>query len=429
MIRMRFLSLAVALVAFVACSQRSTVLQSGALPQAANRSDAAIRNPDFADSAVHAPDAQSTAPAPPTGPNSGLIVVGGIMYGTTVLGGGHNFGTVYSFDPVSDAESKLYSFYQGEGPRGNLVATDGNLYGTTYKTDPGSVGEIFGISQTTDKLDATYLFAGNDDGATPDEGMIYRREPNGGTLFGTTSEGGGSCRCGTIFAYNVDGPAVGKERVLHSFQGGTDGEYPESRLINPTGTIFYGTTSLGGSTSVCRGVGCGTVFSIDGVTNQYHILYRFQDAPDGDEVNGTLYAQDGFLYGTTESGGADGYGSVFKLNIATGGENVLHSFPSYPNDGEILDDDGLAELGGLVYGLASSGGAGYGTVFTINPATGQEQTLYSFKGAPSDGSGPSYNLTEFDGELYGTTVSGGANNRGSIFKINTAGVESLLYSF
>jgi len=169
----------------------------------------------------------------------------------------------------------------------------------------------------------------------------------------------------------------------------------------------------------------------------YKVLYRFR----GESYNGgpTSITRDlaGNLYGTTEGDGAFGYGTVFKLT-ENGKKTVLHSFAGYPTDGAYPVAVLLRDASGNLYGTTSGGGAGgnegFGTVFKID-VTGTETVPYSFTGG-SDGRFPLAGLVmDAKGSLYGTTVAGGTLTCNSgvgcgvIFKLDTTGKETVLYSF
>jgi len=128
------------------------------------------------------------------------------------------------------------------------------------------------------------------------------------------------------------------ENVLYSFGGGSDGEYPGAGLIEVNG-ILYGTTVQGGGTG-CGGDGCGTLFSLDPASGAERVLYSFcsrTGCKDGASPESALIDVKGILYSTTESGGVntacggtDDCGTVFSLDPGTGEEKVLYSFCSYP---------------------------------------------------------------------------------------------------
>jgi uncharacterized repeat protein (TIGR03803 family) len=146
----------------------------------------------------------------------------------------------------------------------------------------------------------------------------------------------------------------------------------------------------------------------------------------------------GNLYGTTPKGGAHGLGTVFKL-ATTGKETVLHSFAGYPTDGFGPFASLIRDASGNFYGTTFEGGVGLcglrflpvgcGTIFKLDP-TGNETILYSFPGRGANGSSPEAALTrDASGNLYGTTHGGGAFGAGVVFKLDTAGKETILHSF
>lgn len=144
--------------------------------------------------------------------------------------------------------------------------------------------------------------------------------------------------CGVVLQASAHGIAKAKEKVLYSFcsqQNCPDGEQPEATLVDVKGTL-YGETRWGGnSNSNCSGGSCGTLFSIDPKTGSQKVLYLFCSQPncsDGATPTGGLISMSGLLYGTTRWGGANGGGTVFSLDPKTGNEQVVYSFCSvdYP---------------------------------------------------------------------------------------------------
>jgi uncharacterized repeat protein (TIGR03803 family) len=204
-------------------------------------------------------------------PTSGLIALNGKLYGTTSNGGIPSLGTVFEVS-TSGEERVLYRFKggtDGAGPVGTLIALNGKLYGTTEGGGTGCMynrgcGTVFEVS-TSGRERVLYRFEGHPDGAEPEAGLEGLTGHNG-MLYGTTSAGGTGCStsgslsgCGTIFEVSTSG----KERVLHSFQGVSDGAYPLGQLT-AIGSTLYGTTSSYG-TGACvsvSGIGCGTVFAV-----------------------------------------------------------------------------------------------------------------------------------------------------------------------
>jgi len=170
-----------------------------------------------------------------------------------------------------------------------------------------------------------------------------------------------------------------------------------------------------------------------GVNDNGTVVGDYLGSNDGAAPGAGLVNVEGTLYGTTVFGGtgscSDGCGTVFKITTA-GVETVLYPFKG-GNDG-INPEAGLIDVGGALYGSTSSGGTGSctdgcGTVFKLTTA-GVETVLHSFTGG-SDGENPVAGLIDVGGTLYSTTADGGANDFGIVFAITTAGAETVLYSF
>jgi uncharacterized repeat protein (TIGR03803 family) len=150
------------------------------------------------------------------------------------------------------------------------------------------------------------------------------------------------------------------------------------------------------------------------------VLHSFGSSSSGDGIQPNIrliFGSDGNLYGTTTNGGASGLGTVFKVTPA-GAETVLYSFAEQPGDGNNPEGGLVQGSDGNFYGTTAFGGANdLGIVFKLTP-DGVETVLYSFTGSPDDGSRPIGNMVEgSDGNLYGTTSNGGASNKGTFFRI------------
>ena len=247
-------------------------------------------------------------------------------------------------------------------------------------------------------------------------------------LYGTTSAGGdsqchiqGSVGCGVVFSVTTSGT----ENVLHRFTGKPEGASPVGPLIDVNGAL-YGTTASGGAYN------SGSVFEIS--SGSLQTLYSFKGYPDGAVPYAGVIEHDGTIYGTTAFGGADhDSGAVFSLG-SSGTERVLHSFKGYP-DGAVPYDR-LTYAGGVLYGTTQYGGdsgkkctggiLGCGIIFSIT-TSGDENVLYQFKGVP-DGANPWSSLIREGAVLYGTTLSGGAAHKGSIFSFELPGVKASMPS-
>ena len=216
---------------------------------------------------------------------------------------------------------------------------------------------------------------------------------------------------------------------LYNFQGSSDGSNPFASLILDNAGNLYGTTYSGGTyNSSCAYPGCGVVYKLDTTGNETP-LYTFTGTPDGQSpVAGVVSDPVGNFYGTTAYGGANGYGTVFMVNAA-GVEKILQSFTG-GTDGGIPNGGLVRAKDGNLYGTTYSGGsANLGTVFKVTSA-GVFSTIYTFPDA-AHGSHPNAALAlDPTGSLYGTTQYGGASNRGVVFSIEPgSGAETVLYGF
>lgn len=220
-------------------------------------------------------------------------------------------------------------------------------------------------------------------------------------------------------------------KVLASFNG-TNGEFPTTRLVQGLNGNLYGTTLGTGSNG-----SYGTVFEVTtgGKLTLLHTFCSQANCVDGKSPQGGLMMASNLnFYGTTSAGGEHGYGLVFKMT-STGQMKTLHNFCSQSQcaDGEAPTAALVEGTNGDLYGTTSGGGANgnYGTVFEITPA-GKFTTLYSFCSVSqcNDGINPQGGLIQgADGNFYGTTYGNSSNQRGSIFKITSAGELTTLYSF
>jgi uncharacterized repeat protein (TIGR03803 family) len=336
-------------------------------------------------------------------PWGGLVSLGGTLYGTTYAGGAHGAGTVFSMS-TSGKLRVLDNFDHnpregdGGGPEGALVAVNGTLYGTTPGGGKYGRGSVF--SETTDgKVRVLHSFGKRLDGAKPESGLIAINA----ALYGTTSAGG-TYRDGTVFTISTKDMS---EKVLHSFGSDGDGQAPQASLIAVKGVLF-GTTSAGGRYAD------GTVFRIGLSGEDERVLHSFASGSDGKAPKAAVTAVSDVLYGTTAEGGAYGQsnwgGTLFSISTAGKDERVLHSFGNGTDGQEPLA--ALIGVNGTLYGTtarggayAGSGGEG-GTVYSFHASSETERVLHNF-GRRSDGSIPVAPLTETDGTLYGTTISGG----------------------
>ncbi|MGH6878073.1 MAG: choice-of-anchor tandem repeat GloVer-containing protein [Rhizomicrobium sp.] len=317
----------------------------------------------------------------------------------------------------------LYSFQggsDGAAPYAGLIADKaGNLYGTTYLgggsgCDQGNgCGTVFSLANGAETV--LHAFVGQPgDGAWPWAGLIA---DDAGNFHGTTTAGGADAS-GTVFEL----AAGGTETTLYTFTGGSDGGDPVGGLLADAAGNLYGTTELGGADSA------GAVFMLapDGTET---VLYPFTGAADGAyPLAGLIADSAGNLYGTTSRGGADDWGTVFKV-APDGTETVLYSFTD-KGDGGFPAAGLIADKAGNFYGTTKGGGkSGIGTVFELAP-DGTETVLHSFDRKTGDGAYPWAGvIADKAGNLYGTTAGGGAGNDGIVFEIASDGTETVLHAF
>src|SRR5665213_1236776 len=325
------------------------------------------------------------------------------------------FTTLHSFTTVSTNSSGIYTNSDGGGPTSGLILSGNTLYGTTSGAGSLGFGTVFRVNTDGTRFTNLYNFAGYpSDGANPVAGLIL----SGNTLYGTTSLAidDGSSFNGTVFKVNTDGTDYTN---LHKFAGPSDGAYPFSVLIL-SGNALYGTTDSGG------GAGFGTVFKVNtdgtGYTNLFSFIAGSTNSSgvytnsDGSDPDGNLILSGGTLYGTASNGGTNAFGTVFKVNTNGTGFTTLHSFTgrSAPSYSPYMWGE-LMLSGNALYGTAAFGGnSDAGTVFAVNTDGTSFTTLYSF--TATSGS-PYGNLTISGNTLYGTAVLGGTNGAGTVFSI------------
>ncbi len=272
-------------------------------------------------------------------PTGSLVLSSNTLYGTTYFGGNFNAGTVFKINTDGTGFTNIYTFTLGsdeENPNSGVILSGNILYGTTY----GSPGTIFKVN--TDGTGFTNVYA---PGNRPSSLIL-----SGNTLYGTTSTGG-DFTWGAVFKINIDGSGFTNfynftQPLGFGGSSGTngDGAAPYAGLIL-SGNRLYGTASSGGTN------GFGTVFAVNTDGASFTTLYNFtayqdyldyQTNSDGANPMTALILSGNVLYGTTSIGGSSGfgYGTVFAVNTDGSGFMNLHSF-SYL--------DGFNSQGALIF--------------------------------------------------------------------------------
>ena len=262
-----------------------------------------------------------------------------------------------------------------------------------------------------------------DSAAGEDPSSSLVRDPEG-NLYGIAL--GGTYGRGIVF----DLGNTGQESVLYNFKGSDgDGDVPDSMSFRDAAGNLFGTTFQGGAYSF------GTVFKLDTLGAET-IVYDFcRETPctKGAYPGGVIPGKNGSMYGITYAGGnfsceITGCGTVFKIN-QYGDLSLLHAFGGADGDGQNPNPGLVLDESGNVYGTTMWGGTdGRGVVFKMTSG-GNETVEYSFQGA-ADGEYPNGGLVmDGEGNLYGTANQGGAYNYGTVFKITASGEFTVLYSF
>lgn len=310
---------------------------------------------------------------------------------------------------------------------GVIFGNQGSIYGTTWFG--GNPNCQFGcglVYELSPQVDGTwtervlYQFAGGNDGWAPGARLTMDAH---GALFGTTAEGGGSNRNGTVFELICGNDGSWMESVLHRFQT-ADGYQPRSRVFLDNRGVVYGTTFSGG----VYGAG-GVVFSLSrGSATGWNeiLLHSFGNGADGKNTYaGVVPDAHGNFFGVTQYGGQYGQGTVYELSPNRGGpgwtETILHSFGAgaLGADGALPFDDVLLDGRGNIFGATPWGGShDLGTIFKLThnaDGTWSETILYNFTGGADQGH-PKGLVFDDNGNIYGAT-GGSAVNYGTLFKL------------
>jgi uncharacterized repeat protein (TIGR03803 family) len=296
-------------------------------------------------------------------------------------------------------------------PRGLRVRPSASLLSATLWLVMAS------LSAKAQTFTIVHSFGAPNDGAYPSGPLLRDLMDN---LYGA-SQGGGSFGWGTVFKIDPSN----KERVLYSFRDGADGLIPSISFLQ-SGTIV-GTTYQGGVNLF------GTVFKLNPEGNLTNLFSCCNPTEIGVSPGGVIQDVDGNLYVVAFSGGdfscsLTGCGTIFKLS-GPSTATLVHTFGGEGGDGQNPNGSLLRDAAGNLYGTTLYGGtSGYGTIFKIVPGD-IETVLYSFEGS-GDGSFPYSGVyRDPQGNLYGTTASGGSHNFGTVFKVTSSGEHLVLYDF
>ena len=343
-----------------------------------------------------------------------------------------SYGVIFHFDPNNVASSYSIDHVfaghdadcpDGDNPRHDAMTPFNNLlYGTTLDGGSHNNGIIFSIGQ--DGTDYQVLFSLHN--SIGDESHSCFVVANN-ILYGMTASGGDNGE-GVVFSFDpaaptptctaTPTPTPASFETLFSFAcASSTGKEPHGRLtLDPNLTTLYGMTRKGGEHDL------GVVFKFDTSDSTYSELHDFAGGHDDGATSDHGYVvQSGHhLYGMTTNGGHHNDGVIFKLNIDDQSFQLLHRFGETHHDGK-NPYGSLLLVGTKLYGTTANGGDNdLGTVFVINTDGNNYQRLYSFGGKTNneDGAKPIDNVILVNGWLYGMTTEGGAHNSGAIFKVS-----------
>lgn len=306
-------------------------------------------------------------------PNGDLFSDGTYLYGMTSNGGTNNSGVLFKIKPNGTGYVKLLNFIgssNGGYPHGNLISDGTFLYGMTSEGGANGYGTIFKI-----KPDGTGYFKlldfSDTDGSRPNGSLIYDNT----FLYGMTQQGGTN-NAGVVFKIKTDGTAYSK---LKDFTGSLNGESPSGSLISD-GAFLYGMTSGGGTTSN------GLIFKIKPDGTGYSDIFDFADT-SGVGPGGSLISDGNFLYGMTPGGGLYGDGLIFKIKLDGTEYSRLFNFgPQFGPNGN-YPQGSLVSDGTFLYGMTQNAGTnGFGIIFKFNIASvgiGELDTSYGINIFPN----------------------------------------------
>jgi uncharacterized repeat protein (TIGR03803 family) len=329
-------------------------------------------------------------------PESKLVYFDGKIYGTTTQGGDYNNGVLYTINPDGSNYRVLLHFNPGTPAIGAIagnisITSNGRIFGSFgqhYFVNPGTAHRLFKVDTSGTDFETFFLVSQRENGAlnldilmTDDETIYFP------TLEMGRHDGGVLNRTDTL----------GNASALYQFGFSNNGFRPVSGLIKGSDGKLYGTTKIGGAD------GAGIIFSMNQDGTGYTKLHELTDVEGYNPWGKLLEASDGKLYGVCQWGGPSNSGSIYRLNKNGTGFEVIYTFPNFLSDGYNPSGSLVEDNGGVLYGAAFYGGAGYGVLFKINKDGTNYTVLKVFNGSPDLGS--PYNGLMLSGNyLYGVRL-------------------------
>jgi uncharacterized repeat protein (TIGR03803 family) len=368
--------------------------------------------------------------------SGGLNSLGGTIFSTRTSGKGMR--TEWDFSTINGITSKYPP----------VEYSNGLVYGVTRNGGTYNEGIIYSFDPASEEKNVVFSFEGLN-GRYPSSPLLFSSD---GFLYGLTDEGGANDD-GTLYAYNPEDNSL---VILHSFDSISDGKSPIGRLAETVNGLLYGTTYTGGSNEF------GILFSYTKATNAIEVLFNFDDIQGKLPKSGVTLADDGILYGVTNSGGSNNLGVIFSYDPATitfskrfefteitmgvnpsgelfqAADGLLYGITLSPLGGVIFDFnpvtdvytkrkqlsstiDGFSCYGGFVeanngklYAMSAEYSSFSGSLFEFDPGSNEYEIKVVFDGL--NGHFPESSLFQASsGLLYGVTTLGGSENAGVLF--------------
>ena len=321
------------------------------------------------------------------------------LWGISMYGGTANQGTIFKMKRDGSSYSEAHSFENSTGvDPTSIIPVDANTFlGTTLS------GTFFEFNVNTSTYTSRFSITDPTlQGALPvGDPVLYN-----GKYYGMCSAGGASGD-GAIYSYDKSSAAYS---MLFEFSASISGKSPEAGLVLADNHKFYGCTSQGGVNNY------GVLFSFNPANNTYNKIHDFDMVDGMMPVGKIIKASDGKLYGLTSYGGLTGSpGTIFKIDPSTDVFSTLYNFPTDGLTG-MNPFGGFIEKNGILYGTTDNGGVNNsGVIFKFDPSSFTFQKLYDFSPG-NDGNSPNCDLIfGSDGKIYGHTIFGGGYNHGTAF--------------
>lgn len=347
-----------------------------------------------------------------------LTLYNGKLYGTTTSGGTENGGTIFSFDLLSNIYGKLFDFertvpYRNEHIAGLTLYKD-KLYGTTQHGGDNNDGTLFSIEPESGIYQKLFDFEKSISGSRPNATLTVYKDK----LYGSTTIGGEN-ESGILFSFD---PNTSDFQKLFDFNK----ETPSAAL-----TVFNG--KLYGSTNKNGVILGGALFAFDPMTNTFETLFEFDFWTSGGEPYATLKLFNGLLYGSTINGGQNGSGTIFSFDPVSVTFQKL--FDITETNSRNRSYTALTPFNDIMYGVLTSDNFSFpvrnvGTLFSFDPENRGFENLIEFGQSNDGGRYPESGLVEFKRILYGTTMFGGDNDNGIIYSFDPlTGIQRKLFDF